>query len=375
MKQILYRMYAALFYMYSLLPTNKNKTTFIMTHDESINGNIMRMYQKVKSERPNEICKFVTKKDLKAQKGWRRLIKEVVFVCESSFHLATSHVIFLDNVFLPMALMRFKKEVQIIQLWHGCNTLKKFGQLSNTGQLKKLEKRANSRYTHLITSSTKMNKLHEEAFGVDEDKIYALGLPRMDSLFQEESVLQKEREAFYKSYPQLKGKTLILYAPTFRDNDLGLTNEKMDLSQVAKALSDKYVIMTKFHPFVCQNYKQVEGSKLIDVSHYDDLNRLLLVADILITDYSSIIFEYAILGKPMIFYAYDQEVYEHELRGFYYPYEEYVPGVVVRSRKELLRCLKEQSYLGYMDGSFIEGYLDYKDAQAAARLYKKIYKV
>lgn len=365
--------YAMIFYMYNLLPINKNKTTFIMTHDDSTNGNIMRMYQKVKSERPNEICKFVTKKDLKEQKGWRRLIKEVVFVCESSFHLATSHVIFLDNVFLPMAFMRFKKEVKIVQLWHGCNTLKKFGQLSNVGQLKRLEKKANSRYTHLITSSIKMNKLHEEAFGVDEDKIYALGLPRMDSLFQKESVLQKEREAFYKSYPQLKGKTLILYAPTFRDNDLNLTNEKMDLSQVAKALSDEYVIMTKFHPFVCQNYKQVKGSKLIDVSYYDDLNRLLLVADILITDYSSIIFEYAVLGKPMIFYAYDQEEYGNKIRGFYYDYESYVPGIIVKERRALLTCLQDKTYLQHSYEGFVAGYLAYQDADAAGRIYKAVY--
>lgn len=390
MKQILYMLYAMMFYMYRLLPINKNKTTFIMTHDESINGNIMRMYQKIKAERPHELCKFVTKKGFKEEKGWRLFIKEVEFVCKSSFHLATSQAIFLDNVFLPMAFMRFKKQVKIVQLWHGCNTLKKFGQLSNVGQLKKLEKKANSHYTHLITSSKKMNKLHMEAFGVAEDKIYALGLPRMDSLFQDETVLQREKDVFYKDYPQLKGKTLILYAPTFRDNDLEITNDNMDLTQVAEVLSEEYVIMTKFHPFVAQNYRSVqeyklgykaiqddkliEEGKLVDVSHYDDLNRLLLVADILVTDYSSIIFEYAILKKPMIFYAYDQAEYGNKIRGFYYDYNNYVPGVIVRKREELIRCIQDKVYLQYSYEGFINEYLEYKDANAAQRIYEAVYK-
>lgn len=229
-----------------------------------------------------------------------------------------------------------------------------------------------------------------EAFGVAEDKIYALGLPRMDSLFQDETVLQREKDAFYKDYPQLKGKTLILYAPTFRDNDLEITNDNMDLTQVAEVLSEEYVIMTKFHPFVAQNYRSVqeyklgykaiqddkliEEGKLVDVSHYDDLNRLLLVADILVTDYSSIIFEYAILKKPMIFYAYDQAEYGNKIRGFYYDYNNYVPGVIVRKREELIRCIQDKVYLQYSYEGFINEYLEYKDANAAQRIYEAVYK-
>lgn len=373
MKIILYMVYALMFYIYSLLPINKNKTTFIMTHDDSINGNIMRMYYKVKEQRPNEVCCFITKKKIKQSRGWKRLLNEVNFICISSFHLATSKVIFLDNIFLPMAFMRFKKSVQIVQLWHGCNTLKKFGQLSNTGQLKKLEKKANSRYTHLITSSTKMNELHQKAFEVKEEKIYALGLPRMDSLFQDDVVLEKEREIFYKSYPELRGKKLILYAPTFRDNDLNMTDPRMDLTEVVQELPEGYRIMTKFHPFVCQNYQFVNQSQLIDMSRYDDLNRLLLVADILITDYSSIIFEYAILDKPIIFYAYDLEEYAKEIRGFYYDYENYVPGVIVRDKSKLLESIQEKVGCLECYDEFIDIYLGYKDSNSAQRIFDTVY--
>lgn len=345
-----------------------------MTHDESVNGNIMKMYHKIKSTRPNEICKFVTKKEMNQEKGYKRCINKLIFVCSSSFHLATSHVIFLDNVFLPMAFMRFRKKVRLVQLWHGCNTLKKFGQLSNTGQLKWLERRANSRYTHLITSSIKMSQLHQEAFGIEANKIYALGLPRMDIFFEKEEVLQEEKEIFYKEYPELKDKKIILYAPTFRDNDLNLQDTHLDLQEVACSIADDYVILTKFHPFVCGNHRRRAYSKLIDVSNYNDLNRLLFVADILITDYSSIIFEYALLNKPIIFYAYDQEIYAQKIRGFYYDYTEYVPGVIVQNKKELIKAIEMKTYLQYTYNDFVDGYLEYKDSQSTERIYNMVYR-
>ncbi len=366
--------YAMIFYVFNFLPINKNKTTFIMTHDDSINGNIMRMYQKVKDERPNEICKFVTKKDIKTQKGWKRLIKEAAFVCESSFNLATSHVIFLDNVFLPMAFMRFKKEVKVVQLWHGCNTLKKFGQLSNVGQLKWLEKKANSRYTTVVVSSNKMIKLHQEAFGVKREKISVLGLPRMDALFESKEKLEKDKESFYKTYPELKNKKLVLYAPTFRDNDLNMQDSRMNLNEVMEQLPNAYQIITKYHPFVAYNRTSVTGEKVIDVSNYEDLNTLLVVADVLITDYSSIIYEYAVLNKPIIFYAYDKDEYESKIRGFYYNYEAYVPNKIVDSKETLIECLKDMMDRKYDYGEFVNQYLDYKDTKSSERIFSKIYK-
>ena len=366
--------YAVLFYIYKLVTINKNKTTFIMTHDESINSNIMRMYQQIKKERPDEVCKFITKKSFQSEKGWQRFIKQIVFVSTSSFHLATSQVIFLDNVFLPMAFMRFKKDVQIIQLWHGCNTLKKFGQLSNVGQLKWLEHKANSRYTAVIVSSNKMINLHQEAFGVKGEKILPLGIPRIDALFESEEKLQRDKESFYKVYPQLRHKKIILYAPTFRDNDLNMEDSRMNLNEVMEKLPKAYQIITKYHPFVAHRRVRTEDERIIDVSDYEDLNTLLLVADVLITDYSSIIYEYAVLNKPIIFYAYDKEEYESKIRGFYYNYDEYVPGKIVYDKEELLACLKTAMYKKCDYENFIEQYLDYKDNQSSKRIFDTIYK-
>ena len=272
-----------------------------------------------------------------------------------------------------MAYMKFDKDVKVVQLWHGCNTLKRFGQLSNKGMLKELEKRANACYTHVIVSSHKMKKLHEEAFGVEPSVIYALGLPRMDILFDDKDILEAEKQEFYNMYPELRDKKLILYAPTFRDDDLEMKEKRLDISGILKDLPKEYYLLTKYHPFICHFYKSKDVERVIDVSNYKDLNTLLLVADVLVTDYSSIIYEYAVLNKPMIFYAFDKEVYKHQIRGFYYDYEHYVPGKIVETEEDLVESLKEVIGHTCQHEVFVDKYLGYKDNRSNNRIFDEIY--
>ncbi|OSB03001.1 CDP-glycerol glycerophosphotransferase family protein [Clostridium botulinum] len=371
MKGLLYIIYSTLFYLYSIFPINDNKTTFIMTHDSSVNGNIMCMYRKVKEKKENHVCKFITKHQLKPKNKFELLYQGLKFIFITPYYLATSKTIFLDNVFLPMAYIKFKSKVKVVQLWHGCNTLKKFGQLSNTGKIKELEKKANSRYTHVIVSSKKMINLHQEAFGVDEKIIYPLGLPRMDIFFDKKRI-EEEKNKFYEEYQELKYKKIILYAPTFRDNNVKNLDANMNLSDIIDKLPLNYVIINKFHPFVSNNYTKINSERIIDMSNYKDLNRLLLVSDILISDYSSIVFDFALLNKPIIFYAYDKDKYEKTIRGFYYNYEDYIKTSFTTSKTELMDQIMTQSI--YIDNEqFYNKYVDYKDSEASNRIYTILY--
>lgn len=372
MKKILYHIYALFFYVYSLANININQTTFIMTHDSSINGNIMKMNAEIKRHQPNHICKFITRDDLNSTNFIRKIYAKIKFIFITPYYLATSKTIFLDNVFLPMAYMKFKKDVNVIQLWHGCNTIKKFGQLSNKGQTKYLEKKANSRYTHVMVSSKKMINLHKEAFGVDKKIIYPLGLPRLDLFFNTQEIT-KEKNEFYVQYPFLKGKNIILYAPTFRDNRIDKFDYNMNLCEVVQELPDNYILINKFHPFVNENYGKIEGERMIDLSDYEDLSRLLLISDILISDYSSIVFEYNLLNKPIIFYAYDKMEYEKHIRGFYRDYDESIKemGQIISDKKDLSKEILKKTFKNNYD---ISSYIDFQDSKSTQRIYEKIYK-
>lgn len=136
----------------------------------------------------------------------------------------------------------------------------------------------------------------------------------------------------------------MLYAPTFRDNELGEQKLHLELEQMLKRLPKEVVIGLRLHPFVADQfqYRGEGGERVKDFSHYDQLNTLLFASKALITDYSSIIFEYVALRKPMYFYAYDLEKFSDEGRGFYEDYSSYVPGQVSKTTDELIAQMIEE---------------------------------
>lgn len=351
----------------------------VMTHDGSRDGNVGVMLDYLKERNEGYTFHTVKKEDRniagKARKG-KGLFE---FLVLKPYHLATSEFVLLDNVFLPMAYIKFPKRVKVIQLWHGTGTIKRFGQDVNTGKLKILEQRANRSITHLIVNSEETKKQYAQAFGIPLDKVFVYGLPRTDLFFHEKAV--KERiQNFYKEYPELRGKKLVLYAPTFRDQEREHPRLMLDTKKLCRELKEEYVYLLRVHPFVAKAFKKSELQNkekldnVISMSEYKDLNTLLLVADYLITDYSSIIFEYSLMERPMIFYPYDLEQFSDQGRGFYYPYESYVPGPVVQDTDALVLLLKDNEFDLNRIRSFKNRNYGYLDGKSAERLYLHIFK-
>jgi CDP-ribitol ribitolphosphotransferase len=330
-----------------------------MTHDGSKDGNVGALAEYLKQKKEGYSFFYLRKSERNRVRDGKAGPGRLAFFFVKPYHLATSGIVLLDNVFLPMAYLRFSKKVRVIQLWHGTGTIKKFGQDVNTGRLKKLEKKANSRITHLIVNSEKTKKLYAQTFGISEDRVFVFGLPRTDLFF--DSGRRNERiRRFYEQYPQLSGKKLILYAPTFRDQECRRPEIKLDTRIWNKEMPADTVLLLRVHPFVAEAFEkdreQYTGGNqqnILSVSSYPDINTLLLVSDCLITDYSSVIFEYCLLKRPMIFYAYDLEQFSDSGRGFYEDYEEYVPGPAARDTKTLINLLKK----GQPDGGRTEAFI------------------
>jgi CDP-ribitol ribitolphosphotransferase len=279
-----------------------------------------------------------------------------------------------------MAYLKFKKEVKVVQLWHGTGTIKRFGQDVNTGRLKELEKKANSKITHLIVNSKESEKQYAKAFGLSEDKVFIYGLPRTD-LFFDQDKMQERLDKFYRQYPDLKGKKLVLYAPTFRDQEIDHPRIALDTKLLCEQLPEDYVYLLRLHPFVEHAYKANEQNKgdraetknVVSMSSYADISTLLLAADYLITDYSSVIFEYCLRSRPMIFYAYDYEQFSDQGRGFYRPYHEFVPGPVVKDAKSIIELLKKDRFDYGKINSFMNKNYQFLDGKSAERLYLNIF--
>lgn len=380
MKTIGYLIFAGFYYIFRFFCRIKKKKVFcVMTHDAGRDGNVAVMAEYLKQRNEGYTFAYLKKTERNRARDMSAGAAVLAFFLAKPYHLATSELVLLDNIFLPMAYLRFNRRVRIIQLWHGTGTIKKFGQDVNRGHLKKLEKKANSRVTHLIVNSEYTRKRYAKIFGINEEKVFVCGLPRTDLFFDENKREDRLRE-FYKKYPGLVGKKLILYAPTFRDREVQSPRLALDTGIWCEEMPGDCVLLLRVHPYVADAFeeKQLHKSdrlntgKIRSMSSYPDISTVLLAADCVITDYSSVIFEYCILRRPMFFYAYDLEEFSDQGRGFYENYETYVPGPVVRNTEALIALLKEDRFEKEKTEAFIKESYKYFDGKSAERIYLHI---
>lgn len=368
-KKLGYWLYAAFFHLFRLFPVKPKKIFCVMTHDGSKGSSVGVVIEALKEQSNSYDFYYMKKSD--RENALKALVS---FFITKPYHMATSAYVLMDNAFLPMAYLHFSKKTKVVQLWHGTGTIKKFGQDVNEGELKKLEYKANQRITHLIVNSEYTKKQFAQAFGITEEKVYVWGLPRTDELFSEK-VKQEKMDSFYGQYPQLKGKRLVLYAPTFRDNEVAHPKMELDVSYLEKNTDENTVYLIKLHPFVATHYELKDSLRCVNVSSYQDINTLLFVSDVLITDYSSIIFEYCVLEKPMIFYAYDLEHFSQQGRGFYEPYESYVPGPVAKDTKEVAQLLSSETLSIQPVKEFKEKSFSYLDGCSMKRFLSNVFQM
>ena len=175
----------------------------------------------------------------------------------------------------------------------------------------------------------------------------ATGISRTDVFFDPDFIA-KAYEKLHQQMPESKGRKVILYAPTFRGRVAhGEAPDKLDIPMFQKALGEEYVLLIKQHPLVRvrpEVPKECRGFAM-DVTETMAIDDLLCVADICISDYSSLVFEYSLFEKPMIFFAYDKAEYD-DWRGFYYNYEEMTPGPICTENEEML------DYILHLDTRF-----------------------
>ncbi len=364
MKKIGYMLFAVIYYIACIMPVNRNRYFCVMTHDASNDSSVGVVVNAIRKNNPKAIFSYMRKSD-------RNKASMLSLFLVKPFALANSGTILLDNEFLPLAYVKIRKNVKVVQLWHGTGTIKKFGHDISEGSMLKLVKKADSRITHLIVNSDYTGKLYQRAFGVTKDKVYITGIPRTDVLFDEDKKAYDIRK-FYDEYPNLKEKKLILYAPTFRDDEVNNPKVMLDIDKWVEGTNENSILLLKLHPHVAvafddsilKNY----DNRVINVSRYEDINTLLFVSDALITDYSSIIFEYILLDRPIYFYAYDLAKFQNDSRGFYEDYEEYVPGVTVNTTDELIKAMNRQDKYGDKRAEFLKSSYKYTDGKSTDRL-------
>lgn len=340
-----------LYSIMNLFPIQR-KVTFIMSYGE----NHMFIYEEMKRQNIDYEVIFLYKPTCKYNvdsysnvKSYTFESKNIFHIIQSAYHLSTSQYVIIDNYFGSLAGVKFKKGVQCIQLWHAAGAIKKFGMLAPAFYKRSLraQKRFLNVYDHfhkVVVGSETLADIYKGAFELSDDRILKTGVPRTDLFFCEQRKKEIENNILSIN-PSLKDKKVILYAPTFRDKELVDFNLHLDIDAMYEALKEDYVVLIKLHPAVRNylHYKEKYKGFLYDYSSYPNVNNLFLVTDILVTDYSSVPFEFCLLNKPMIFFPYDLKKYAKR-RGIIGDYTTNVPGPIVYSTDELIQVIKRNSY-------------------------------
>ena len=259
--------------------------------------------------------------------------------------LATAKYVFVNDASPVIGCLQVRPETVITQLWHACGAFKKFG-MSTAEKIFGLNAEQQHRHpnyrnlTYVTLSSPEIAWAYEEAMDLqDHPEIFkAVGTSRTDVFF-DETFRARAFDHLYEQFPAARGKKIILFAPTFRGRaKKPHTCKCFDYQAFFDALGEEYVVVAKHHPWVRhlpEIPEELNGSFAIDLTRTMSIEDLICVSDICISDYSSLIFEYSLFERPMLFFAYDLEEY-FDWRGFYYPYEELTPGPICRTNEEMI---------------------------------------
>jgi len=352
-----------------VLKIKENRITLISERGNEISGNFEFVYDKIKDDKSLDIRLLLNTKSVKKM----NLFEIIAFakVCSSS------KVIILDEFTARIHYIDLKPETTLIQLWHACGAFKTFG-FTRLGKEKGSPQvtRMHRSYDYVTVSTKNVKRCHSEGFGISDEKVVPTGIPRTDVFFDEE-YKKNVRDSFYEKYPNFKDKKILMFAPTFR----GAVKEtayypvsKMDLQYIYESLEGEYAIIVKHHPFVkqVQPIPEMYQDYIIDLSKGEDINDLLFVTDLIITDYSSLVFEASLLDIPMLFYAYDLESYIAN-RDFYFDFVSFVPGKIVYTQEEIVEAMKNKDFEQEKVFDFSRKFFDEFDGKSTDRVASLIY--
>ena len=284
-----------IYFFIKMFPT-KRKIAFISRQSNNTSYDFYQIMSNI-----DNVEKVVITKKL--EKNISSFILNCFLLIKQMYHIATSKIVVIDGYCIPISILKHKKQLIVIQLWHAEVVLKKIGLQTTKNKknfMSKLAKHMNmhKNYTYVIASSKEASKVYQEAFNIKEENVLIFGTPTLDYLYNKEYLNKKED--IIKKYSLNNKKKNILYAPTYRKN------ENIDISELIDNFDfQKYNLLIKMHPV---NMQDVKDKRVISIKKYT-CEELLSVADYVISDYSNVAFEAMYVDIPTYLYVYDIDAY------------------------------------------------------------------
>ncbi|WP_045926559.1 CDP-glycerol--glycerophosphate glycerophosphotransferase [Bacillus siamensis] len=347
----------------------KNHLTLLVSFEENAQA-LIRSYKAHAESLSYEVTVLYTrhavslKKELEGLGSFYLNEKNPLHLVKAVFTLFKSKVVITDNYFLLTSVLNRRGQTTCIQVWHANGSLKKFGLEDVTNQSRPASdisrfKKVYRSFDFVTVGSDEMADVFKKSFGIRDAQLLKTGVPLTD-VYYEENKPEPERK-----WP----KKIILYAPTFRDYDMQSFRLPFTEEQLINELNGEYMLLVKLHPAVLHHISaSFESESIKNVSDMR-LHDLLKAADILITDYSSVPFEFALLNKPIFFFTYDLEEYDQK-RGLIDNYASVIPGRACHDSKALLEEMTKKPFHAEEMKRFSDKWNMYSNGNSSKALLK-----
>ena len=338
-----------LYRLFQQLPVQKNLVLFESFLGRGYSDNPKALYLTLQKQRPELQLVWIFAKEPNAAvkaacPNW------VLRNSPKYYYLMARAQYWIFNTRQPLSLKK-RRETMYLQTWHG-TPLKRLGldmdevhmPGTNTEQYKKNFSAQAKEWNYLLSPNLYSSAIFKRAFDF-RGLLLETGYPRNDLLYAPDR--QQQAGQIKQSLRLPPGKKVILYAPTWRDDEFVTKgqyrfNLKLDLKQMQSRLGDDYIVLLRMHYLIAEHLDLTAFDGFAyDVSAYGDIAELYLISDLLITDYSSVFFDYAHLNRPMVFFTYDLEKYASVLRGFYFDFEAVVPGPLLKESDQVIDYIED----------------------------------
>lgn len=338
-----------LYRLFQKLPIQKNLVLFESFLGRGYSDNPKALYQTLKRQRPELTLVWIFAKeptaDVKAScPNWvlRNSPKYYYYMARARY--------WIFNTRHPLILKK-RRATTYLQTWHG-TPLKRLGldmeevhmAGTTTEQYKKNFYQQAQEWDYLLSPNTYSSEIFKRAFGFSGTLLES-GYPRNDLLYAPDR--NQQAETIKRKLDVPSNKKVILYAPTWRDDEFVTKgqyrfNLQLDLQQMQERLGQDYIVLLRMHYLIAEHLDlDAYADFAYDVSSYGDIAELYLISDLLITDYSSVFFDFAHLNRPMLFFTYDLEKYASVLRGFYFDFEAVVPGPLLKESNQVINYIED----------------------------------
>jgi CDP-glycerol glycerophosphotransferase (TagB/SpsB family) len=348
--------------VFSILPIRRDRVVLASARHAKLEGNLRHLYAALRRARPD--LEVVLLLEPYSYQFFGKLVY-LLRLTRGMYFLCTSRLFVVDNAYFPIHVAPHRRGTTVVQVWHAAGALKRFG-LATAVPPRQPERRFLHRhYDYVVASSEHTRTAYSVAMRTPIERVLPLGSPRTD-LFFDEAAVADARRRLLERHPNLEGRRVVLYAPTFRGRgERKRAAPGLDAERLRALLPDDHALVLKAHPNLHRGRSGRRGYDAI-IDPASEINDVFTITDILITDYSSVVFDWALLRRPLVLLTADLAGYEAD-PGLFLDYRTEMIGTQVVDTEGVAEAIRDDAFDIDAYDAFIDRHLGTARGDASTR--------